>query len=67
MSQKPSNHNYVFCVCSNPLVKMTMLNSARGIETSFEVFPDTLPSFAHPDKLRMDFLTYPTTCPTMMW
>ena len=38
-------------LCTNPLyevVRMTMSNSVRGLETSLEVFPDTLASFTYP-------------------
>ena len=41
----------MFFLCTNPLyevVRMAMSNSVRGLETSLEVFPDTLASFAHP-------------------
>ena len=41
----------MFFLGTNPLcevVRMTMSNSVRGLETSLEVFPDTLASFAHP-------------------
>ena len=55
-----------FFRATNPLyevVRMTMSNSVRGLETSLEVFPDTLASFAHPGQTQNGLFDIPDHVP----
>ena len=64
MSRKPSNH--MLFLGTNPLykvVRMTMSNSVRALETSLEVFPDTLAVFAHPGQTQNGVFGIPDHVP----
>ena len=45
------------------VVRMTTSNSVRGLETSLEVFPDTLVSFAHPGQTQNGVFGIPDQVP----
>ena len=56
----------MFFLCTNPLYnveRMTMSNSVGGLETSLEVFPDTLASFAHPGQTQNGLFDIPDHVP----
>jgi len=45
------------------IVRMTIMNSVRGLETSLEVFPDTLASFTHPGNTQRQVFDIPDHVP----
>ena len=58
--------NHIFFLGTNPLykvVRMTMSNSVRGLETSLDVFPDTLASFVHPGRTQNGVFGIPDHVP----